>query len=54
MWTISLRKIWLLKMISKRDAKQEITCGLWKPRARGRSVDFHPDLEFDPLFRILR
>jgi hypothetical protein len=30
MWTISLQKISLLKMISKRDAKQKITCGLRK------------------------
>jgi hypothetical protein len=35
MWTISLQKISLLKMSSKRDAKQESTCGLRKPRAPG-------------------
>ena len=52
MWTISLQKISLLKMISKRHAKQEITCKLRK-RGHGRSADFHPDLEFNSLFRII-
>jgi hypothetical protein len=34
-WTNSLQKSSLLNMISKRDAKQEITCGLRKPVGTG-------------------